>query len=36
MGNPLYSPELANRLADKLDAWLRDSDARLLVNATSK
>lgn len=30
------SPELANRLAGKLDAWLRESDARLPVNRTEK
>ena len=30
------SPELTKRLADKLDAWLRDSDARLPVKETPK
>ena len=30
------SPELTKRLADKLDAWLRASDARLPVKATEK
>jgi arylsulfatase A len=30
------SPELANRLADKLNAWLRESDARLPVSAMKK
>ena len=30
------SPDLAKRLANKLDAWLRDSDARLPVKATAK
>ena len=30
------SPDLAKRLADKLDAWLQDSDARLPVTATAK
>ncbi len=30
------SPELAKRLADKLDAWLRESDARFPVKAKAK
>ena len=30
------SPDLTKRLADKLDAWLRASDARLPVRATEK
>ena len=30
------SPELAKRLADKLDVWLRDSEARLPVKAIVK